>query len=239
MLSCPAERGLPCSPSIPIPTHSSSLHQSPNNPQYSLSWDNYSESPSFSLSAGWTGLVSDIPVLSTWPAERSVLVSETDPFALDASDTASQQEVEVLRGDSEDEIGDNLVDSGPGELSLTPTVTGASESGRGFPGESSVADIEESTRMDQSKVDILQGLLQKIEDEMDDLVPEQITRGEAGQVESDLTRIWDDKNMFRNLVRDLVSPFDSEDRGRKKWEQTCKEVVAKVINHKKKVRAER
>ena len=100
-----------------------------------------------------------------------------------------------------------------------------------------MADIEESTRMDQSKVDILQGLLQKIEDEMDDLVPEQITREEAGQVESDLTRIWDDKNMFRNLVRDLVSPFDSEDRGRKKWEQTCKEVVAKVINHKKKVRA--
>ena len=60
--------------------------------------------------------------MSTWPAERSVLVSETDPFALDASDTASQQEVEVLRGDSEDEISDNLVDSGPGELSLTPTV---------------------------------------------------------------------------------------------------------------------
>jgi hypothetical protein len=119
VLSCPAERGFQCtptSPSIPIPTHSSSLHQSLSNPQYSLSWDNYRDSPTFSLSNGWTGLVSSIPLLSSWTGQRSVLVSETDPFALDASDTASQEEFEVLRGIGEKEISDNLVATGPTEL---------------------------------------------------------------------------------------------------------------------------
>ena len=127
-------------------------------------------------------------------------MSETDPFALDTSDTVSQQELEVLRGVNEEEISENLVDTGPTELSLTPLVTEALESGRGFPGEAGVADSEESADMDQTKVTILTGLQQKIEDEIDDLVPALITREEAGQVESDLTRIWDDKNLFRNLI---------------------------------------
>ena len=46
------------------------------------------------------------------------------------------------------------------------------------------------------------------------------------------------KNLFRNLIGDLVQPLESEDPDRKSWEETCKQVVNKVINHKRQVRAQ-
>ena len=52
--------------------------------------------------------------------------------------------------------------------------------------------------MDQAKVDILLELQRKIEKELEDLVPDLITREEALQVERELTRMWDIKNRFRN-----------------------------------------
>ena len=106
----------PRSPSILIPARRVQ-NQFQSTPQLSLSWDNYRESPSFSLSEGWSGFVSHIPLLSSWPRQsRQALLSETDPRVLDHSDTNS---VEVLRADIEEEA-HQIVATGPSELSLTP-----------------------------------------------------------------------------------------------------------------------
>ena len=128
----------PISPSVPIPTRSSTIDLPSSLPQSSLSWDNYSETPSFSLSAGWTGLVSEIPLLSSWTGDRRLdLLSETDPFVLDISG----EEIEALRGDSEEEGNTTLTATGRGELSLTLLVTeSVAESGRDFSAE--FEDIE-------------------------------------------------------------------------------------------------
>ena len=180
-------------------------------------------------------LVSDIPLLSSWAGEsRPVLISETDPFALDASDSAHLENIEALRGSSEEESSYTLSLTGRAELSLTPLVTeSVVESG------AELEDIESeiSVVMDQTKLNTLSGMMSQIEDELDDLDPASITREEALQVETDLTRIWDMKNLFRNLVRELIAPLSSEDANKKLWENHSKEVVSKVIGHKKKVRA--
>ena len=225
----------PISPSVPIPTRSSTIDLPSSLPQSSLSWDNYSETPSFSLSAGWTGLVSEIPLLSSWTGDRRLdLLSETDPFVLDISG----EEIEALRGDSEEEGNTTLTATGRAELSLTLLVTeSVAGSGRDISAELEDIESEESAVMDQTKLNTLSGLMSQVEDELDDLDPASITREEAMQVETDLTRIWDMKNLFRNLVRELIAPLTNEDVNRKLWENHSKEVVNKVISHKKKVRA--
>ena len=243
-LLTPAERApgtrqiiVPISPSVPIPTRSSTIDLPSSLLQSSLSWDNYSETPSFSLSAGWTGLVSEIPLLSSWTGDRdrrSGLLSETDPFVLDASG----EDIEALRGDSEEEGNNTLTATGRAELSLNLLVTeSVAESGRDFSAELEDIESEETAVMDQTKLNTLSGLMSQVEDELDDLDPASITREEALQVETDLTRIWDMKNLFRNLVRELIAPLSSEDVNKKLWENHCKELVNKVISHKKKVRA--
>ena len=222
----------PRSPSILIPARGGQ-NQFQSTPQLSLSWDNYRESPSFSLSEGWSGLVSHIPLLSSWPGQsRTALFSETDPLVLDHSDTNS---VEVLRADIEEEV-HQIVATGPSELSLTPERIEAGEDSEQYFNEILAGD--RTTVMDQAKVTALKNMMRKIEDELEDLNPAHITREEALQVEKDLTRIWDMKNLFRNLIRDLVHPLENEDPDRKSWEETCKQVVNKVISHNKQVSAQ-
>ena len=88
--------------------------------------------------------------------------------------------------------------------------------------------------MDTNKANTLNGLYREILDEIEDLVP----KDESLQVEKDLTRIWNKKNLFRNGVRDLVAALPTDDVNRVKWEKCSKDLVDKVIKHKKEVRAQ-
>ena len=53
----------------------------------------------------------------------------------------------------------------------------------------------------------------------------------------EVNRIWELKNAFRKGVRDLVAPLLSGDANRTKWESACKEMVDRVISHKRQVLA--
>ena len=109
---------------------------------------------------------------------------------MDYSDTNS---VEVLRADIEEEV-HQIVATGPSELSLTPERIEAGEDSEQYFNEILAGD--RTTVMDQTKVTALKNMMRKIEDELEDLNPAHITREEALQVEKDLTRIWDMKNLF-------------------------------------------
>ena len=212
VLRCPTSQGYRCSPSANT-SPSFLLAGAGNTPGVALTWDNYRDSPTFSLSAGWSHPAGD----TLWrelPAIRQSIASSTDPCLLD----------------SESALFDGIVrlDSATDQLRKVQLVS------------TDISELEFedlSISMDQVKATQLVKDHQRLQDEMDDLDPGSISRAEAPLVRDDVDRIWEMKNNFRDGVRGLVSRFQPDDELRQKWERWCKEMVDKVILHKRQVLA--
>ena len=181
-----------------------------------------------------------------WIEEETNLTRRTDSLGLEVSADSlglevsgvSLSDIERLRGDSEGVRKIQLVSTQCSDLSQlsSPEISGILTAS--LSEESLVEDLDslESPKMDTAQANRLILLQQDLEDEVSDMDPDLITKDEAPQVEKDLTRIWEKKNSFRNGVRYLVAPLPSGDGDRVKWEEACKVMMAKVINHKKQVR---
>ena len=166
------------------------------------------------------------------------MTSSTDPLSLDASECESLSEIERLRGDSEDLEQTKIGSTGTEELSLLLSLEVSENTDNCSSEESAVHtdSVECPTKMDHAAANKLIVLQHDLEDELADLCADLITKDEAPQVEKDLTRIWDKKNLFRNNVRSLVAPLPAGDSNRVKWEEAGKVMVDKVIAHKREVR---
>jgi hypothetical protein len=219
VLRCPPSLGYSCSPGTGPPdaltagaTPATSLPSAETSPAgLALTWDNYRDSPTFSLSAGWSHPAGD----TLWrdlTAIRKSIASSTDPGLLD--------------GECADLEGIVRIESSAVKVRKVQLVS------------TECSDLEsEEDIMDQKKANKLIQDAQRLQDEMDDLDPGSITRAEAQQLREDVNRIWELKNSFRSGVRQLVAHLESEDANRKKWEVYSKEMVDKVIAHKREVLA--
>ena len=143
--------------------------------------------------------------------------------------------IEKLRSDTEEVRRVQLVCTDCSELSDFPLNRGrlesAADSQHSFL-ELVVSDIGADTTastMDQVKAAQLLKAKQRLQDEMDHLSPESITRDVALDMKEEVKRIWETKNDFRDGVRDLVATLPSGSPDKIQWEQSCKEVVDKVI----------
>ena len=248
VLRCPSTQGFPCSPSIV--TSPSLVSSTPNRSLYStgttpqtLAWDHYRDSPTFSLPAGWS-VPADNPLWRGLPVRQSI-ASSTDPFLLEGSvsDIDTIDGIEKLRSDTEEIRKVQLVSTDCSELSDFPLNRGrlesAADSQHSFL-ELVVSDIGADTTastMDQVKATQLLKAKQRLQDEMDDLSPESITSEIALDMKEEVKRIWEMKNDFRDGVRDLVASLPSGSPEKTQWEQSCKEMVDKVISFRIKVLA--
>ena len=241
VLRCPTSLGYNCSPGVtgsrnilPAATPATSLQITDTTPQ-TLTWDNYRESPTFTLSSGW----SDPAGYTLWSGLTGIrpsIASSTDPFLLDVSDSDAVEGIERLRSDAEEVRKVQLVSTDCSELSQFSLTRERLESvATAFEELSVPSDSETTIVMDHSKATKLIEDQQQLQDEIDDLDPDSITKDEALQLRQEVNRIWELKNAFRKGVRDLVAPLQSGDSNRVKWEQSCKEMVDRVIIHKRKV----
>ena len=143
-----------------------------------------------------------------------------------------------MRGDSEDLEQTKIGSTGTEELSSLLSLEVSENTDNCSSEESAVHtdSVECPTKMDHAAANKLIVLQQDLVDELADLCADLITKDEAPQVEKDLTRIWDKKNLFRNNVRSFVAPLPAGDSNRVKWEEAGKVMVDKVIAHKREVR---
>ena len=136
VLRCPTTQGFSCSPAaVTSPTLVSSTPtrsqvSSGTTPQ-TLTWDNYRESPTFSLSAGWRPPSADISLWRGLATIRQSRVSSTDPLLLEDStiDVDTINGIERLRSDDIEETRQiQLVSTDCSELSDFPLDRGRLES---------------------------------------------------------------------------------------------------------------
>lgn len=240
VLRCPTSQGYSCSPGVQShlglaasPGTSLSVAGTPQG-LTGLTWDNYTESPTFSLSPTWT-VQGSHSVWSDLAAVRQSIASSTDPFLIDKSDIDQIEGIEKLRSDQELVRKVQLVSTDCSTLSRSPLSSGRLESEIAELNTESDSEVE--TEMDQSRARKLLQDYQELLDEISDLDPGSITKEVALQYRQEVTRIWDLKNAFRNGVRELVAGLPTGDENRVKWEKSCKEVVDKVIRHKMQVLA--
>ena len=97
------------------------------------------------------------------------------------------------------------------------------------------SDLEEVVIMDASKVKQLKADHQRILDEIEDMNPDLFTAAFAPQMRTELDKIWEMKNNFRNNVRTLIQDLPDEDGNKVYWSNLSKTVVDKVIAHKAQV----
>ena len=199
VISCPDPRDCAASrtPSIPIFQPTNQAFQQDHF--QTLSWDNYSETPDF---LGRTYLLRS--------PRTSPLASSTDPFHLDDSGSLSdfQLDLERLRSDTEDIHKVQLVSTDCSDLpEYSPTLVSFPNllGAENFAQESFGNYSDQVVTMDSVEAENLRKLGQELEDELNDLVAADITRGQALHIESDLDRIWKLKNELRNKVRYLVT----------------------------------
>ena len=233
--SCPNPQSCtPRTPSIPVPQ--SAVRAVDQEQVQPLSWDNYGETPEFYLAQGeWPG---NLRLSSTYllSSPRDTLASSTDPFHLDTTGSSSELGLEGLRGDSDPVQKIQLVSTDCSELpEYSPTLPDFQRT-ESFEEEEDFADCsDQAAIMDNSEAGMLVTLGRELEDEMADLVPADMTRGQALHVEGDLSRIWEMKNDLRTRVRELVKPLPPTEESRLKWEKYSKEIVNKVVKHKRDV----
>lgn len=238
VLRCPTSLGYSCSPGVqshlgPAASPGTSLSAA-GTPGTPLTWDNYTESPTFSLSTTWSA-PGGHSVWSDLAAVRQSIASSTDPFLIDSSETDQIEGIEKLRSDEEPVRKVQLVSTDCSTLSRSPLSSGRLDSETTEFNIQSDSEVE--VEMDQSRANKLLQDYQELLDEIGDLDPASISKDTALQLRQEVNRIWDLKNAFRNGVRELVAVLPSIDETRLKWEKSCKEVVDKVIRHKMQVLA--
>ena len=199
-----------------------------------LTWDNYKDSPTFSLSKTWT-VATRHSLWSELGAVRPSIASSTDPFVID-SDSDLLDGIERLRSDNEPVRKVELVSTDCSSLARSP-VFGDSFEVENTSEIVAVSVSEAVAEMNQDKNNELRQQHEDLQDEIDDLDPASVTRETALQLKQELARIWDLKNVYRKGVRQLVSAVPAEDAARLQWEKSCKELVDKVIRHKMQVLA--
>ena len=238
VIACPDPVNcIPRSPNISVPESEGVQHQL-NTP----SWDNYNETPEYFLSSQWRWqehLELGRTYLVDSPAKS--FTSCTDPFHLDDTSSTSSTEIQLrlenLRSDNEPIHKIQLVSTDCSELPeySPPTFPGLLRNESDFLEDSLIESADQIVTMDTEEVRKLEQLGREVEDELGDLDPAEITRGQALHIEGDLEKIWKMKNELRNRIRYLVAPLADMDTERVKWENYSKTIVNKVVKHKRDV----
>ena len=144
--------------------------------------------------------------------------------------------MESLRGDSDPTHKIQLVSTDCSELpDYSPTLPELQETESFEEEEEFAVCSDQAVIMDNTEAGRLVALGRELDDELADLVPAEMSKGQALHVEGDLSRIWEMKNELRTSVRDLVKPLPPTDENRLKWEKYSKEMVSKVVKHKRDV----
>ena len=236
VISCPNTAS--CTPrtsSIPIPH--AGLRPEPSGETQTLSWDNYSETPEFYSSSQRAWALNPLNTTYVVNSPNQRLNSSTDPNQLDESVSSSEllRGLEILRGDSDTGHKIQLVSTVCSEFpEYSPSLTSFLRSNN-FDEEAFADCLDQVVTMDKTEDDKLKTLQTELEDELNDLKPSDITKAQAKHIESDLERIWKMKNELRSRVRSLVNPLETTDPDRIRWEKDTKDMVERVVQHKREV----
>ena len=213
VISCPYSSAITQPVAVPA-----GVRQGEDSAPLSLSWDNYAESPVFSLEG--THLEK---------AHRKIEIVSTDysdPESLHGSiHIGGRRPSQNLQQEGWEFNLDSVFEEEAPELNLVADIF------------SSVAPEEFSDKgMAQQIASELTRMLQEILDEMDDLPAEDIDAGIVNQAEKDRDRIWAKKNAFRQQVRSFVAEYSSSVPGLKeKWEESLTDLLSKVNSYRKEV----
>ena len=177
VLRCPTSQGYSCSPGVigdrlVAVTPSVCRLPTEDTPQ-ALTWDNYKDSPTFSLSNTWT-VDTESSLWSDFAAVRQSIASSTDPYLIDSeSDLLG---IERLRSDNEPVRKVELVSTDCSSLARSPVFGDCFE----VENTSEIVAVSEAVaEMNQDKNNELRQLHEDLQDEIDDLDPASVTRETA------------------------------------------------------------
>ena len=175
--SCPNPQDCtPRTPNIPVPQP---LSREVGQDQFqTLSWDNYSETPEFynPSQRSWSEYPElDKTFLLSSPGES--LASSTNPFHLDVSLPSSELGLEGLRGDTEPVHKVQLVSTDCSDLpDYSPSLPELLRAESFEEEEYLSSHSDPVATMDNAEAGKLVALGKELEDELDDLVPSDMTR---------------------------------------------------------------
>ena len=176
VLRCPTSQGYSCSPGVIgdrlAVTPSVCRLPTEDTPQ-TLTWDNYKDSPTFSLSNTWT-VATGHSLWSELGAVRPYIASSTDPFVID-SDSDLLDGIERLRSDNEPVRKVELVSTDCSSLARSPVFGDSFEEENTY--EIVAVGVSEAVaEMNQDKNNELRQQHEDLQDEIDDLDPASVTR---------------------------------------------------------------